>query len=71
MKEDNTNTLRPVTDDDFFQAARLMKAIGGGFASRIGEAFYVADMSNRARLQAAFPDLFTRYFNAYVETVKE
>ena len=47
--------------DELTRAAELMDRIGGGFASSIAQAFYRADASNRARLVAAFPDLFDRY----------
>jgi len=34
---------------------------GGSFARAIAQAWLVADPDNRARLEAAFPDLFARY----------
>ena len=49
--------------DELTRAAELMDRIGGGFASSIARAFYRADASNRARLVAAFADLFDRYRN--------
>jgi hypothetical protein len=36
---------------------------GGSFARAIAQAWLVADPSNRARLEEAFPDLFNRYAN--------
>ena len=66
MKSDNTNTVRPHTDDDYTHAAQLMEQLGGGFAGHIARAYFAADSHNRARLRAAFPDLFTKYFNLYI-----
>ena len=47
--------------DDYLEAARLMQSIGGGFASHIAAAFFVADKDNTQRLLEAFPELFDRY----------
>lgn len=66
MKPDDTNTIRPHGDDDYVHAAHLMEQIGGGFAGHIARAYFAADKHNRARLRAAFPDLFTKYFNMYI-----
>ncbi len=41
--------------------ARLMETIGGGFASALAVAYQRADSGNRARIEAAFPDLIERY----------
>jgi len=38
-----------------------MKRYGGGFASRLAEAWLVADNQNRAKLRMAFPDLIEKY----------
>lgn len=57
-------TIRPETNNDFLQAAWTMEE-GGSFADAIGTAYIAADPQNRARLRAAFPDLFTQYFNEY------
>lgn len=48
-------------DDMTLEAAHAMEREGGGFASAIATAYYRADSSNRARLVAAFQDLFARY----------
>lgn len=66
MKPDDTNTIRPHGDDDYVHAAHLMEQIGGGFAGHIARAYFAADRHNRARLRAAFPDLFTKYYNLYL-----
>jgi hypothetical protein len=46
-------------------AARLMEREGGGFASRIAQAFYVADTTNRERLLTAFDYLFCKFYRQY------
>jgi len=46
-------------------AARLMERDGGSFASRIAQAFYVADTTNRERLLTAFDDLFCKFYRQY------
>ena len=56
--------IRPQTNNDFLQAAWTMEK-GGSFADAIGTAYIAADPQNRARLRAAFPDLFTQFFNEY------
>lgn len=43
------------------RAAELMLQIGGSFAQHLARAFKVADSDNRARILAAWPDLFERY----------
>lgn len=62
--------IRPLSDNDFLHAACMMDC-GGSFASKIGDAYLAADPQNRARLRAAFPDLFTRYFNEYMRRMNE
>lgn len=57
---------RPVSDNDFLHAAWMMQD-GGSFADCMGAAYMAADPQNRARLRAAFPDLFTQYFNKYLK----
>lgn len=43
------------------RGAELMRQIGGSFAQHLARAFQCADSNNRARILAAFPDLFERY----------
>lgn len=62
--------IRPITDNEFLHAACMMDQ-GGSFAEAIGTAYIAADPQNRARLRAAFPDLFTRYFNEYMRRMNE
>ena len=65
MKDNLVEMLvRPVTDNDFLRAACIRDS-GGSFAEAIGTAYIAADPQNRARLRAAFPDLFTQFFNEY------
>ena len=49
------------------RAAELMLQIGGSFAQHLARAFKVADSDNRARILAAWPDLFERYHSMVVE----
>lgn len=66
MKEPVTTLYaRPQSDDDFTHAANMMEE-GGTFAASIAKAYYFADDNNRARLKAAFPDLFVWFFNIYL-----
>lgn len=65
--KDNITALpvRPTTDDDYMHAAGMM-SIGGHFANYIAHAYFVADSHNKERLRAAFPDLFTKFYGAYL-----
>ena len=66
--KDNVAPLyaRPQSDDDHLYAAHEMEQMGGSFAACIARAYYCADSSNKERLKAAFPDLFTRYFDEHL-----
>lgn len=66
MKDNTIEIARPHIDDDYKNAAQLMEQLGGGFAGHIARAYFSADSFNRARLRAAFPDLFTRYYTIYL-----
>ena len=70
--KDNITALpvRPTTDDDYLHAAQEMCG-GGSFAYYIGQAYFVGDSHNKARLRAGFPELFTRYFNVYLRERNE
>ena len=50
-----------MTHDQLHRAAHLMIRQGGSFAAAIAEAYFAADSQNRARLLAAFGDLFTKF----------
>lgn len=54
------------THDQIHDAAHEMYRIGGSFASRIAEAYFVADLSNRRKLLDAFGDLFERFIKEEV-----
>jgi hypothetical protein len=55
-----------MTDDEILD---VMEAEGGSFARAIAAAARRADPENRARLQAAFPDLWETYRAAAVRRV--
>jgi hypothetical protein len=50
-----------------------MQMYGGSFARAIADAWVCADPANRARLEAAFSDLFQSYMDAemLLDTVKQ
>jgi hypothetical protein len=50
-----------MTHDELHRAAHLMIRQGGSFAAAIGSAYFAADSGNRARLLAAFGDLFAKF----------
>lgn len=54
------------TNDQLHHAAHEMHRTGGSFASRIAEAYFVADLSNRRKLLTAFGDLFERFIKEEV-----
>lgn len=53
--------LEKYTNDQLHKAAHAMHKTGGHFASRIAEAYFYADLSNRRKLLDAFGDLFERF----------
>jgi hypothetical protein len=53
--------LEKYTNDQLHKAAQKMQERGGHFASRIAEAYFYADLSNRRKLLDAFGDLFERF----------
>ena len=44
-----------------------MVANGGSFAASLARAFQVADVSNFRRLRAAFPDIWERYAQMWID----
>ena len=48
-----------MTEDQLFQAARMMRSMGS-FAGAIADAFFAADANNRKALVQAFKGLFER-----------
>lgn len=51
----------PTDAPTHYEVALFMEGHGSTFAYRIAAAYLCADYDNRARLVAAFPDLFDRY----------
>jgi hypothetical protein len=47
--------------DYYLACAREMEKIGGGFASALAQAFYVADESNARKILDAFHTLFEKF----------
>lgn len=47
--------------DELLYTTRAMRSFGGSFVQHLGSALQVADLSNSARLQTAFPELRTTY----------
>lgn len=56
---------KPKTSNDFLHAAWHMESLGE-FAACIAQAYYAADLNNRNRLQAAFPELFTQGYHQWL-----
>jgi hypothetical protein len=52
--------LQEVADTDH-RAAKAMEKWGGGFAAALAVAYFHADADNKARILAAWPELFERY----------
>ena len=44
-----------------YQIADAMKAIGGSFVRLVGQAWFAADLINREKLKAAFPEYWEEY----------
>lgn len=53
--------------DDALKAAHVMEDMGGSFAAYLARAFYVADSHNAKRLVMAFPEIFERYYQYYLD----
>lgn len=50
-----------MNQDQQHAAAIHMKKVGGGFASRLAEAYLYADSWNQRRIYEAFEDLFEKH----------
>lgn len=50
------------TPTELAAAFQSMIRTGGEFASSLAEAWFAGDSANRARIQAAFPELLERYY---------
>lgn len=61
-----STTLSPL---QLFRTFTVLQQYGGGFCSKLAAAWFAADGSNRARIEAAFPHLLedfgpgSRFFN--------
>ena len=49
------------TSEQLHAAAHAMKRTGGGFASRLADAYLYADLNNQERILTAFMDLFEKF----------
>jgi len=56
-----TTTIDEQRTEAKFKAFRVMGTHGGGFASALSTAWLRADSDNRARIEAAFPELLDDY----------
>ena len=53
----------PYYDD----ALHMMEKIGGSFVRALVDLYYCADLNNKLRVRAAFPEYFDRYERQYQE----
>lgn len=51
------------TSEQLHAAAHEMKRTGGGFASRLADAYFYADLNNQERILTAFMDLFEKFID--------
>lgn len=51
------------TSEQLHAAAHAMKRTGGGFASRLADAYLYADLNNQERILTAFMDLFEKFID--------
>ena len=65
------NVYDVMSDQELYRAAQNMERYGGGFATAIARAFYVADTGNRRLLLGAFGHLFEEYASARWENSGE
>ena len=50
-----------LTETQLLYAFRLMEKQGGGFASRLAGAWFVADSTNRSRIEEGWSDIIRKY----------
>lgn len=55
---------RPLTEKEFYSAARVMENSGGSFAGHLAAAWFAADSGNKARIESAFEHLFRKFVPA-------
>ena len=51
----------PLTANELHRTFTAMEQHGGGFCRALAQAWYKADLGNRARIEAAFPHLLVSY----------
>jgi hypothetical protein len=57
----STTTATPLSPTELHRTFTTMRAHGGGFVSRLAEAWLHGDSINRERLASAFPDLLRKF----------
>lgn len=50
-----------MTEQEKYEAFHLMKEMGGGFATRLADAWFYADSGNKEKIETAFADMLRRY----------
>lgn len=69
------STLKKMDQDSLYLTTEAMCRFGGGFMRKLAEAIRVGDLSNQARILAAFPEINrdygpgTKFYNS--QTVNE
>ena len=56
-----------MTRDDYIHACYQMEESGGHFASALAKCYYMADETNKLILQAAFAEIFLKFFTLYLQ----
>lgn len=60
QRKENTMTL---SEQELYDAFHLMKEMGGGFASRLADAWFYADSRNRSLIETTWYALVVKYSN--------
>jgi hypothetical protein len=50
-----------MTSNELYNTFESMRIYGGGFCRQLSQAWLVADLNNRARIERAFPHLLEDY----------
>ena len=56
-----TENTRIMTEHDHYIFAQTLKKFGGHFCSKLADAYCAADLTNKARIINAFPELLEKY----------
>lgn len=51
------------TSQQMWDAMTLMQRMGGGFASRLADAWFHADMQNKRKIENEFADLIAKFLS--------